>query len=94
MGEARSVHVRISGRVQGVGYRAWVAETAGAIGLDGWVRNCSDGTVEAAFSGAVAAVSDMLARCRRGPPAARVRDVAVLAEGVQVDNGFRVLPSR
>jgi acylphosphatase len=85
--------VKIHGRVQGVGYRAWVAETAGVIGLDGWVRNCLDGTVEAVFSGAAVDVSDMLARCRHGPPAACVSDVVILAEGEPVNNGFRVLPS-
>ena len=64
--------VTIRGRVQGVGYRAWVEYQARAIGLEGWVRNRSDGSVEALFAGPGRAVADMVALCRHGPPAARV----------------------
>jgi len=65
-------HVVITGRVQGVGYRAWTEYTALDHGLDGWVRNRRDGTVEALFSGPSHAVADMIEACRRGPPSARV----------------------
>jgi acylphosphatase len=65
-------HVSIRGRVQGVGYRAFVEREALAAGLEGWVRNCRDGSVEAVFSGASDAVAKMIATCRRGPFAARV----------------------
>ena len=71
----KSVRVVISGRVQGVWYRAWTEKAALARGLDGWVRNRSDGTVEAVFSGADADIDAMLAACRTGPPLARVEDV-------------------
>jgi acylphosphatase len=67
--------VRITGRVQGVGYRAWVDHRARAQDLEGWVRNRSDGSVEALFAGAEAVVTDMVALCRRGPSSARVDDV-------------------
>jgi acylphosphatase len=67
--------VRISGRVQGVGYRAWVEYRARAHGLEGWVRNRHDGSVEALFSGPADAVADMIARCRRGPSSARVESL-------------------
>jgi acylphosphatase len=67
-----AVRVTISGKVQGVWYRAWTVREATARGLDGWVRNRPDGTVEALFAGAEAAVQDMLAACEQGPPAARV----------------------
>ncbi len=87
----RTVHVRIEGRVQGVGYRAWVAATATALRLDGWVRNRRGGTVEAVFGGPADAVADMLKRCDRGPAAARVSQVIVIAEGLSVDSGFDVL---
>ena len=75
MAETRSVHVRISGTVQGVGYRAWTVRRASALGLSGWVRNLPDGDVEAVFSGPADAVADMIAQCREGPRAASVRAV-------------------
>ena len=68
-------HVIIIGRVQGVGYRAWVAQAATARNLEGWVRNRRDGSVEAVFSGPADTVSDMIAACRRGPPLARVNSI-------------------
>ena len=65
-------HVVIRGRVQGVGYRAWTEVTALERGLEGWVRNRRDGSVEAVFSGSEDDVAAMIAQCRRGPPGARV----------------------
>ena len=79
MSGRKSVLARISGRVQGVWYRGWTVERASALGLQGWVRNRADGTVEALFAGPSATVDAMLAACREGPPAARVADVAVEA---------------
>ena len=64
--------VTIRGRVQGVGYRAWVERSARVHGLEGWVRNRRDGSVEALFAGPASAVADMIASCRRGPSSARV----------------------
>ena len=64
--------VVIRGRVQGVGYRAWVEQQARARNLEGWVRNRRDDSVEALFAGVADVVSDMIAQCRRGPPLARV----------------------
>lgn len=75
----KSVRVIVTGRVQGVWYRAWTEKEALARGLDGWVRNLSDGTVEAVFSGPGEGVDDMIAACKAGPPLARVKDVAVTA---------------
>jgi acylphosphatase len=65
-------HVMIRGRVQGVGYRAWVEYEAISRRLEGWVRNRRDGSVEAVFAGDEHVVSDMIGACRRGPSAARV----------------------
>jgi acylphosphatase len=62
----------IAGRVQGVGFRAWMQEHARALGLSGWVRNRVDGTVEALVAGEVAAVEELLRLCRRGPRMAEV----------------------
>jgi len=64
--------VTVTGRVQGVGYRAWVEHRARAHDLEGWVRNRRDGSVEALFAGPADLVSDMVAVCRRGPSSARV----------------------
>jgi len=73
----RSVHLRITGRVQGVGYRAWALQIASRLGLRGWVRNRRDGSVEALVIGGEAAIDGMIEACRRGPRAATVTDVAV-----------------
>jgi acylphosphatase len=64
--------ILISGRVQRVGYRDWMVAEASALGLAGWVRNLPDGAVEALIAGPAPAVEEMLRRCRRGPPRARV----------------------
>lgn len=89
-----AVRVRIHGRVQGVWFRGWTEEQAAALGVDGWVRNRSDGSVEAVFSGPQEAVRDIVARCRRGPPAARVERVAEQPELEPVQPGFIALPTR
>jgi acylphosphatase len=80
-GERKAVSLRITGRVQGVGYRAWLAGQAEAAGLDGWVRNRRDGSVEALLSGPAEAVDRVAAACRHGPGMALVdRIQAVEAE--------------
>lgn len=86
----RHVHVRISGKVQGVWYRAWTEKTAREHGLTGWVRNCADGSVEAVFSGLSSAVDSMLAACREGPPLARVSRVEAADCDAPAVNGFEV----
>lgn len=75
MDERQAVEVRVTGRVQGVGFRAWTEDEAQALGLDGWVRNMPDGSVEALFVGRRGAVQQMLAACRQGPRPARVDSV-------------------
>jgi acylphosphatase len=64
--------VLIRGTVQGVGFRYWTRRSATARGLQGWVRNRRDGSVEAVFAGPEQAVAEMIALCRRGPASARV----------------------
>ena len=68
----RAVRLTIVGRVQGVGYRDWVVRTGRRFGLAGWVRNRSDGSVEALVAGDEAAVTGMIDACRNGPPLAEV----------------------
>jgi acylphosphatase len=91
--------VVVRGRVQGVGYRAWTEDTAILNGLDGWVRNRRDGTVEAVFAGSAEAVNAMIKACRRGPDSARVEAVDVYDAGPdelamrQGADGFTVLPT-
>ncbi len=65
-------HMVVRGRVQGVGYRAFVEHEALHRGLEGWVRNRRDGSVEAVFAGAQEKVDGMIEACRRGPYSARV----------------------
>lgn len=89
----KTVTVRVEGRVQGVFYRAWAEQTARRLGLDGWVRNRRDGSVEAVFSGQESQVDEMLRRCAHGPPDADVVDVVVTAEGGTTPPGFKVLPT-
>ncbi len=83
-----AVRVRIEGRVQGVGFRYWVLDQAVALGLDGWVRNRFDGSVEAVFAGPAEAVGEMVRRCHEGPPVARVGTVREAPEEGEVGPGF------
>jgi acylphosphatase len=70
-------HLLITGRVQGVGFRFYMQRKARELGLTGWVRNCRDGSVEAAIQGDSGAVETMIAWARRGPPSAVVADARV-----------------
>jgi acylphosphatase len=70
-------HTMIHGRVQGVGFRAFVEDTAERLGLAGWVRNRRDGTVEALFAGGEQAVTEAIAACRQGPRGSGVTKIDV-----------------
>ncbi|MGQ9489160.1 MAG: acylphosphatase [Anaerolineae bacterium] len=87
----KRVKVVITGRVQGVGFRASCQRQALALGLTGWVRNRWDGTVEALFEGPAEAVDAMLAWCHQGPPMAYVTGVEVtVPPDAPPERGFRV----
>jgi acylphosphatase len=90
MPDNRSVIARISGHVQGVGYRDWTRRKARDHGLSGWVRNLASGEVEALFSGPREAVDAMLAACRRGPQLARVDAVTVVETNDVASGPFSV----
>jgi len=93
------LQVTIRGRVQGVGYRAWVDHAATARDLEGWVRNRRDGSVEALFAGPADVVASMVELCRRGPSSARVdavTDEPATPDGLNLRRAgerFSVLPT-
>ncbi|WP_155263930.1 acylphosphatase [Sphingomonas segetis] len=70
-------HIRVTGRVQGVFYRAWAQGQARELGVSGWIRNCPDGSVEAHLGGEEDCVDRMIQRMRQGPSNAQVDDVEV-----------------
>jgi acylphosphatase len=84
--EISSVHLRISGRVQGVYYRASMLQQAHQLGLTGWVMNRPDGSVEAVAEGSRAKLDELIAWCHRGPEGARVS--AVEASWQKPENSF------
>jgi len=91
----KTVHVIISGRVQGVCFRYWTQQKAQALGLAGWVRNLRDGRVEAVFSGSNAQVNAMLQLCRTGPGAAFVDTVKITIQSQPVEKEeFSILSTR
>ncbi|MCL4441122.1 MAG: acylphosphatase [Firmicutes bacterium] len=85
-------HLYISGRVQGVCFRAYTREVAESLGIRGWVRNLPDGRVEAVIEGDHSAVEKMLEWCRTGTPPAQVKRVEVIEENSRVALGdFRII---
>lgn len=83
--------VLISGRVQGVYFRAYTLQEANRLGLVGWVRNLPDGRVEALFEGPDEAVEQMLSWCRTGSPNARVTNIEIIDDNSdQVMDNFTI----
>jgi acylphosphatase len=76
----KRMHVYISGRVQGVFFRASTQRSARSLNLTGWVRNLPDGSVESVFEGQPTDVDQMLLWCRQGPPGAAVRGFHAVEE--------------
>jgi len=71
-------HVRVTGQVQGVFFRAWTREQADRLDVRGWVRNSADGSVEAHIEGTEESVAQLIQLLQRGPPGARVDDLQVI----------------
>ena len=89
-----AVRLVIRGRVQGVGYRWWARGEARRLGLDGWVRNRADGSVELVAAGSAGAVAALEGLCRRGPASARVTAVERTgAAEADIPPGFDALPT-
>ncbi|MCD6147602.1 MAG: acylphosphatase [Thermoplasmata archaeon] len=87
----KRAHVFVSGRVQGVWFRASTRDKAEELSLNGWVRNLPDGRVEAVFEGDDRAVEEMVEWCRHGPPMARVDTVDIEYEKPQGERSFRII---
>ena len=83
-------YVRITGRVQGVFFRAWSKQQAQSLGVTGWIRNCPDGTVETKLAGDEEAVVQLIDRLREGPPGAKVDHVEVADVAAEVFDRFEV----
>jgi acylphosphatase len=83
-------HVSVTGRVQGVFFRAWMRDQASELGVTGWVRNCPDGRVDSHIEGEQAAVEQLIERLHRGPPSARVEDVHMWDVDTFDYDGFEV----
>lgn len=90
MSDRTRAHVHVSGKVQGVYFRATTRDWARDCGVDGWVQNRSDGRVEAVFEGTADAVERMIEFCHEGSDAARVEAVDVTYEEPEGESGFRV----
>ena len=88
-----AIRATFEGHVQGVWFRTWTTDEAVARGLDGWVRNRADGTVEALFSGPPKVVEDMVEVCRKGPSAARVTAVRLEPAEAFGETGFHQAPT-
>ncbi|RAZ93010.1 acylphosphatase [Mesorhizobium hawassense] len=89
--EHRIVRARISGHVQGVSYRVWTRGEAVRLGLTGWVRNESDGSVSALIAGADAAVAAMIDRLWQGPRGAEVSKVEIEDSAGDAPADFRII---
>jgi acylphosphatase len=89
----KTVRLRILGRVQGVGYRAWAIRIAAELGVRGWVRNRADGAVEILGTGSDEAIDALIAAARHGPSAARVEEIRVSHGEDDGSLGFTALPS-
>lgn len=87
---AESIHVIVTGKVQGVGYRAWTVLHAKVLKLNGWVRNLKDGTVEAVLEGPQDVLEQMLEKMRQGPSFSKVQNLQITKQDCQGLDCFSV----
>ncbi len=90
MAEVIGRRVRVFGRVQGVFFRQWTVNEASRLGVNGWVHNARDGSVEAHLAGEESAVAKLIEHMRRGPPQARIEDLTVEEAEPESVEGFSV----
>ena len=83
-------HVEVSGRVQSVFFRAWTEEQAERLKVNGWIRNCPDGSVEAHLEGEEGSVNWLIDLIGDGPPSARVANVRVRDADIEGSTDFEV----
>ncbi|HJW24198.1 MAG TPA: acylphosphatase [Rhodocyclaceae bacterium] len=93
MSDRVSRHLSITGLVQGVSFRWYMVQEARRLGVDGWVRNRRDGSVEAAVAGPEDQVRQLVEWARRGPPAAQVDGVDLGPWDAPLDPGFEQAPT-
>jgi len=91
--EITTLRLRIEGFVQAVGYRNFAIEEARKLGLDGWIRNRSDGTVEALASGNTKTVEAFVSVCMRGPAGSRIKNIDLHQAEAPTERGFHRRPS-
>ncbi len=91
-GEMTTMRVRVEGKVQGIGFRAYTVRQAIALNLKGWVRNRTDGTMEAFVTGEVKDVERFVQSCMKGPEGARVANIDLVADTDPGSEGFVELP--
>lgn len=85
------LHIVVAGRVQGVGFRWFVSETAKALGLGGWVRNRDDGSVEAEAEGTASALDEFERRLWTGNPYAQVKEIVTKPAAVRNEKTFKII---
>lgn len=88
--ERQSYLIRVRGRVQGVGFRYAVQQQARALGLKGWVRNLSDGSVEATIQGSPSACNSFLSWCRSNPGYSWVEEMDITEGPDEIQDAFRI----
>jgi len=93
MEKKKCVHLIIQGRVQGVGYRAFTKGQAKKLNVDGWVRNLTNGNVEAVISGTEENIAEIMVALYRGPLAAKVSDIRISQCDEEIQQGFKQLPT-
>jgi len=90
MNDKKSVHIFLSGRVQGVGFRAFIRKNAQSLDVNGWAKNLADGRVEAVFTGEKNKVNELINLVKEGPRFAKVNNIEIKDEKYYEFNSFKI----